>query len=133
MPDTPHVTIPDVLYCVSAAVMRHDHDVRLIGRSEHWRVDLPTFYLDSRVQGIRDEAHAEKIVRDALGALGHEDEDVTVYACATLAPVHDRTGTFTYALDLDRGEYVVYRDGMEVGAHAWETDARRQCDDRLVS
>lgn len=33
---------------------------------------IPTFYLDENVQGIVDEAHAEKIARDILSAAVRE-------------------------------------------------------------
>lgn len=90
--DTPASTgdlpcVPDVLYAVSAAVIRHR---QLDGSSEHWRVDCPTFYLDSRVQGIKSERHAREIVEHMLHAIGHDHADIMVYATATLAPVHDR-------------------------------------------
>ncbi len=87
--------IPDVLYAVSARVMRHRHvmyEGMDTGSSEHWAVNLPTFYLDSRVQGIVSEDHAERIVRGMLADLGHAAEDIYVQACATLAPIHDRKG-----------------------------------------
>ena len=79
------LAIPDVLYAVSARVQRYD--------VEGWRctVDLPTFYLDSRVQGITGEDHAREIVRDMLARLGHDSADVQV--SATLAPISDRSGS----------------------------------------
>lgn len=38
---------------------------------------VPTFYLDERVQGITSERHAEEIARDIIMALAPPDTDET--------------------------------------------------------
>ncbi len=79
--------IPDVLYAVSTRVERRD------ASGYSWMVDLPTFYLDSRVQGIVSEDHAARIVVNMLAPLGHDKSNIYVQACATLAPILDRSGS----------------------------------------
>jgi hypothetical protein len=77
--------IPDVLYAVSARIdLRHDPAYRCT-------VAWPTFYLDSRVQGITGEDHALEIVLDMFGRLGHGRDDLHVQIAATHAPITDRT------------------------------------------
>jgi hypothetical protein len=60
--------LPDfsLLYAVEARVTETAKD--------GWQSNygLPTFYLDARVQGIVDVAHAERIARNILQARGRE-------------------------------------------------------------
>ncbi len=43
-------------------------------------VHLPTFILDSAIQGILDCDHAERIARDMFVKLGHRNEQIYVAA-----------------------------------------------------
>jgi hypothetical protein len=52
------------MYAITAQVETYDTDANAIT----WRGSrqLPTFYLDENVQGIRDERHATRIARQIL-------------------------------------------------------------------
>jgi hypothetical protein len=63
-------------YAVDAHIITHDGDYS-------GSKSVPTFYLDSRVQGIVSEAHAETIARGILNPLGTipaADINVRAYA-----------------------------------------------------
>lgn len=70
-----------MLYAVSVIVTRRFPD--------GWTsaIDMPTFYLDSNVQGIVSADHAAEIARQMFMRLGHKRDDVSVYAVPTIAPI----------------------------------------------
>jgi hypothetical protein len=70
------------LYVVTGQILTHDGDW-------HGSVSVPTFYLDSRVQGITSVAAAVIIARgvvNPLGTIAERDIDLAVYE---VAPVPD--------------------------------------------
>lgn len=55
-----------MLYYISVQVVEENRD----GSRTSW--GLPTFVLDSDVQGIVDREHAERIAKDMLGGIARE-------------------------------------------------------------
>jgi hypothetical protein len=79
-----------MLYAVSAIVhMQRTESPGLIDKTTAWKssIPLPTFYLDSNVQGIMSEDHATRIVRTMLESIGHTD--VSISCVETLTPVYN--------------------------------------------
>lgn len=63
------------LYVVTGQILTHDGEW-------HGSVPVPTFYLDSRVQGITSADAAEAVARtvvDPLGVIAGRDIDLAVY------------------------------------------------------
>ncbi len=69
------------MYAVTATVVVTETD----GEGKSWQAtkQIPTFYLDENVQGIVDEAHAEKIAREILTAC--VNEEYTTYSLSVCA------------------------------------------------
>lgn len=65
-----------MLYAIVARVTIYDRTTP--GQTSFVCQSLPTFYLDSDVQGIVSADHAERIARGMLASLGHAAEDVYV-------------------------------------------------------
>jgi hypothetical protein len=67
-----------MIYCIQATVTTKGKD--------GWNSckTIPTFYLDSRVQGIVDETHAERIVKDILNPFNDDSIviNMTIYTIA---------------------------------------------------
>ena len=61
-----------MMYQVVAYVQRKD--------ANGWSstLDIPTFFLDSHIQGITSCAHAEKIARDMLNRLAGNDAVISI-------------------------------------------------------
>lgn len=81
---TDHGNRPARRYGITAQIESHDPTGRYAGSQQ-----VPTFYLDSSVQGIVSEAHAERIARDILTtplrAIASDEQPtihITVTTCA---------------------------------------------------
>jgi hypothetical protein len=64
------------MYAVTGQILTHNGDW-------HGSVSVPTFYLDSAVQGITGPRHATEIARgvvNPLGSIAERDIDLAVYA-----------------------------------------------------
>jgi hypothetical protein len=71
------------LYVVTGQILTHDGDW-------HGSVQVPTFYLDSRVQGILSPAAAAVVARgvvNPLGAIAERDIHLAVYEVPEPVPV----------------------------------------------
>lgn len=68
------------LYAINATIVHHTNDAHCA--STDVTKQIPTFYLNADVQGIVDEAHAEKIAREIILPVELEYESVTVHVTA---------------------------------------------------
>lgn len=65
-----------MLYSIDATVVHHTKDENCV--SSDVTIQIPTFYLDSEVQGIVDEAHAVEIARGIILPFEMQYESATV-------------------------------------------------------
>jgi len=64
-----------LLYAIHAIIRVSNH-----AESTERTVQMPTFFLDSNIQGIMNADHAEEIARSMFARLGIEGDNVSVSA-----------------------------------------------------
>ena len=81
-----------MLYCIQGTVTKH---TRLDGVLTQSTQEIPTFFLDSDIRGIVDEAHAAKIAHSIFEPL--RSPDVRIQLVCSVALDYDKVAQFECA------------------------------------